>query len=476
MTNGDACLASGGDGLGIFSVTACIGGTSCAWAKGSFSGTFTTIVSMLDLLLFVVMTDTPIFYFFCNSICQKMVVTRRSGKKRSDKRKSTSLAKLYKKRSKSAELCDSLKKGSKQIQITNPITGRLIKVSGPTYKKMRQGCKGCKPDRTECDRLKKNSGINPFTGRRLGTKTAAWRNIEYGCSSCIARIMATPPDRPTIPSRKRLPSTEEEAAAEQVQGLLATTRAQKSQKGAVVQMQGLMRMMPYRKQWVPTYEAIKRQRDIEQRTQKQREEEDSRKETRKMFLLDSVSKGIYPDLMENEVESLLFDCYRVSRDRNVNNEVISLTPTSNMDVAVQQVQNNIRDGGYAIIFAHNHYAALHVIRTETGGYSLEYFEPYNKMTGPYGELKKLLIKLNPEMEKKKKKKQSDPTLKRYYLNWQKEPGPCGVYAAFAVKYLFEGDDLRKKDVAKELDPPIVAITDAYRWIAENAPSSAEFKN
>lgn len=94
-------------------------------------------------------------------------------------------------------------------QIKNPMTGRSIKVGGPTYESIRHGCSWCADSR--CDNLEE-SGINPRTGNRLKANSAVKKNMMIGCKSCRVRRAAAPTRqarqvRPSGPSARPLPSS-----------------------------------------------------------------------------------------------------------------------------------------------------------------------------------------------------------------------------------------------------------------------------
>lgn len=104
-----------------------------------------------------------------------------------------------KKKPNAAGLCgviDGAMQSAYGTQIKNPMTGRMIKVGGPTFNDIRSGCSWCS-DAT-CDRFEE-SGINPRTGNHLKANSAIRRNLLIGCESCrIGRDAAVPPSPPPL--------------------------------------------------------------------------------------------------------------------------------------------------------------------------------------------------------------------------------------------------------------------------------------
>jgi hypothetical protein len=144
-----------------------------------------------------------------------------------------------------------------------------------------------------------------------------------------------------------------------------------------------------------------------------------------------------------------------------------------MSYALNMVNRFLPANGIAVIhtmLADNigHYAAMRLYRDKNACFHIEYYEPFD---APFDEFIEPLSVLVDRLNRDNGKKSRPSDLKVYPLGWQKVGGPCGIYAAYAVKALLNGSKsvLQNKKRVKSLRPSTANINAAYTWIAENAP-------
>lgn len=352
------------------------------------------------------------------------------------------------------DLCDAIDRtllpGNSDRRMVNPTTGRQIKVGGSTYISLMHGCLGCKRGMDECREIEKKGGtkINPFTNRTLSRKSAVRENLIRGCKSCAAQEMRNAVQHAIARNalRKavnRRRSEKEQMVRRRLDALCRIRSTFKSAQEAYLASRAPGRPMRGKKRVLAWMDKLRD--NVHKRKQK-----DARS---------AALRGSRVDLYDDEVMSLLGKL-----DEEGEGE-IKLCPNvldaGNERFLLSGVKRYIPNGGVAVIQSSGHYAAMRLRRDEEDGrYEIAYYEPFDTpMPGFTRPLRGLLKALNAGRRV--------PALRVHPLNWQREGGPCGVYAAYAAKALLDG---LEEDQVIPRGPIDRQVDLAYEWIAANAPT------
>jgi hypothetical protein len=359
----------------------------------------------------------------------------------------------------SHELCDRLEKLSRvrkdelPARIKNPMTGKMIKTDGRTFTTLMNACtKGCGVGKDACDKARKNHRVNPLTGRPLKKKSAVRKLIIKGCDSCDAKMRRDATKEKE--RRARIAAKAHARIEEWKERSVSSMRQKRDKKGETLkQVHSKLQNIFQKQAAAKTAKHIGKV--LSMKAVKARAAVATRKRSEKL----KAKRGV-EYLEAEEVEYILKDgLFDGHLPQNVVPVVIDMTQGG----GIYQIRRHFskRNGGLAVVYNNEHFVAIGIdIDPDTGLYTINYYEPFDHVFPSFVKaFESALAQLN--------KGQVTGHLHRYPLNWQKQGGPCGVYAAMAVKALAIGYDLSKVQVRKELEPRLSDVKDFYDWLSQN---------